>query len=183
MPLEIVIGFAVLCFGIMAAAAGFSRNRNHDRTQAELRRVQAEQGRQANAVAHERQSEDASRRSAIAEAIRRDPSLTADESPETLRRLGEATAAILEEFRLKADLEELARERNAEAQRNQARADMLARAEIERQRAEQLLLERKTRLDALTPRRRWLATHVPLVAILSGVLVAAAVFGGLAGWN
>jgi len=110
------------------------------------------------------------RKDAIAEALRRDPSLKVDTSPESLARLDAAASVIEREMALAAQVRAIAEEEESKAR---AEAEAVARAQEARDRqasaaaaAEATKLseqrkaqERLAQLDAMSPPRRWMAEH------------------------
>ena len=118
------------------------------------------------------------RRLAMAEAMRRDPSLVADD-PVTLTRLEAATGEVERELRLTRDRDAVLQSRAADdVERTRAERD---RAEVERVGQEaraaeearaQAAAAREAELAAMSPTRRWLVSHdVVVVGIVGAVLL------------
>jgi hypothetical protein len=118
------------------------------------------------------------RRLAMAEAMRRDPSLVADD-PVTLGRLEAATGEVERELRLARDRDAVLQSRAADdAERARTERD---RAEVERVGLEaraaaearaQAVAARQAELAAMSPTRRWLASHdVVVVGVVGAVLL------------
>ena len=138
-----------------------------------------------------------SRRDLVAEAIRRDPSLGADQDPTTLRRLAEVVAALQQEFELRADLSALEAQARADeelrAKRAAAEAEQVKRVQRAQQAAAQEEeYQRKARLreaeDAATeaqrlaempPLRRWVTTHTSVLKVAGALLAVPLVAWGL----
>lgn len=153
--------FLALSIGLLGIRLSISRSRREAKRQLQSASDQQRWSQQAAELQRQR---------AVAEAIRRDPSLAADTSPETLQRLGESTAAILQEFQLKADVEALEARRQAdlaEERRQQQQAEQRARQEAENHARRSA---REAQLAAMTPRRRWLSKNRTVV-IGVGILV------------
>ena len=137
-----------------------------------------------------------SRQEAVAEVLRRDPSLGDTSDPETLKRLAESVTQVQEELELKAQVATIRAEEQARAEREvtalldakwaaaerafqqaeqakeRAARDAAVREErAARDAAEQ---EQRARLAAMSPLRRWIATHRALSTLLILVIVAGA---------
>jgi hypothetical protein len=167
-PPEVVFGFAFLM--IMIAIAGISiRSGRANRELARLRSDTAIQQRESGA---DRATVDSRRQAAVAEAIRREPALRDASHPESLRRLNVLVEEIEGELRLKADLD---RVRRAEDEQARSRARTL---DEERKAA-----EKKARIDAMPPAKRWVWRHRDLSVLALAALVAVLVFGWTPAWS
>ena len=134
-------------------------------------------------------------REALAEALRREPSLADAKSPEDLAALGALVDVVESELSLKRELESLKQSEAKEASRIEAEQQVRAtRAAADAQRRaqdasarvardEQAARDRAARdehLASLSPARRWLTTHRAQVAITVGLCAFAVVgVGGL----
>ena len=122
-----------------------------------------------------------SQQDAIAEALRRDPSLGGSNDPATMKRLSESVAEIQQELSLRAEVEAV-KAREAAAQMEEAsRIQAQAAAQLQAEAAAAAKLEaqrvKEERLAAMSPTKRWVASHRGLVIGLSiltiGVLASA----------
>jgi alpha-tubulin suppressor-like RCC1 family protein len=142
-----------------------------------------------------------SRQEAVAEALRRDPSLGDTSDPEALKRLAESVTQVQEELELKAQVATIKAEEEAQARREElarlyaqeaARKKALWEEHVAKRQAERVAAEHveqaarsaaeqelRDRLVAMSPLRRWIATHRDptrvLVFVLAVGLVLAAV--------
>lgn len=189
-PPQIIFGaaFSVLILALSGVSWQIARSRAEARRRAAEDRSVAQQGEAARAA--EVQAEQAAHQGAIAEAIRREPSLGTSDSPETLAKLAEAAARIREETRAQearqAVREQEARtaDEQAAAERRRAAAEAAAarvqKAEEARRIEQAKAAEARAEwLDTLPGWRRWVATHRGIVATVAAVLVVAIASGGI----
>jgi hypothetical protein len=120
-------------------------------------------------------------RLALAEAVRRDPTLRDSGDPETRIRLAASVAAIEEELRIVAELEALQADEAAQSEQELAkerdRLTQLAEEEAARERARVRALqdeERRRAIEAMPPVKRWLTIHKTLVGVVVTSVAAAA---------
>jgi len=135
-----------------------------------------------------------SRQEAVAEALRRDPSLGDTSDPDALKRLAESVTQVQEELELKAQVATIRAEEQARAEREvtvlldaklAARKKALWEAHYEKRQAARVAAEQeeqtaraaaeqeqRDRLAAMSPLRRWIATHRALSTLLILVIIA-----------
>lgn len=189
-PPEIIFGaaFSLLILVLSGVSWQIARSRAEARKRAAEDRSVAQQGEAARAA--EVQAEREAHQAAIAEAIRREPSLGTSDSPETLARLAEAAGRIREEMRAQearqivrereervAAEEDAGKRRRAAAEAAAAEARKAAEARrIEQAKAAEAQAEW---LDSLPGWRRWIASNRGLTATLAVVLVVGIVSVGI----
>lgn len=174
-PLQLILPAAF--FFLMLILAGIrvrlNKNAKEARRDAEALREQ---------LAASASQESTLRERAVAEAIRRDPSLEGADSPEALNRLAAAAATIMEEMRLKADLER--------AQGARLREEQEAQAELQRQRDAEARAAaqqaREEQLAAMPPFKRLILRYPIPAAVIASVLGLVALTGissAVNAWN
>ena len=117
-------------------------------------------------------------KAAIAAALDRDPSLGDTDDPEVALRLADSVSEIEKTMLLQREVDMVKAERAQVAERDAKLAELAAQRERyvaeanEREAAR--AASRAAKLQAMSPWRRWIATHIPVV-----VIAVIAIFAGL----